>query len=98
MPSHVYGCGPCCEWNSRHSNLLGRMAEAMGHTLHKCGLTSVALVARDMLRSFTLIRFGLMVGIGGGATRPKHKIHLQTRSLMVGGRAENVRFVAHFVS
>jgi hypothetical protein len=30
MTSYVYGCGPCCEWNSRHSSLLGRMAEAMG--------------------------------------------------------------------
>jgi hypothetical protein len=29
MPSHVYGCGPCCEWNSRHSSLLGRMAGFM---------------------------------------------------------------------
>ena len=26
MPSYVYGCGPCCEWNS---------AEAMGHALHE---------------------------------------------------------------
>jgi hypothetical protein len=34
MTSYVYGCGPCCEWNSRHSSLLGRMAEAMGHALH----------------------------------------------------------------
>jgi hypothetical protein len=33
MTSYVYGCGPCCEWNSRHSSLLGRMAEAMGHAL-----------------------------------------------------------------
>jgi hypothetical protein len=29
----------------------------------KYGLTSAASVARDMLRSFTSIRFGLMVGI-----------------------------------
>src|ERR1700733_3619268 len=34
MPSYVYGCGPCCEWKSWHSSLLGRMAEAMGHALH----------------------------------------------------------------
>ena len=60
----------------------------------KCDLTSAALVARDMLRSFTSIGFGLTVGIGGDAPRPKHDIHLQT-SLMIGGRAENVRFVAH---
>jgi nucleoside phosphorylase len=33
-------------------------------------------VATDMLRSFTSIRFGLMVGIGGGAPSPKHDIRL----------------------
>jgi hypothetical protein len=37
----------------------------------KCGLTSAASVSRDMLRSFTSILFGLMVGIGGGAPRPE---------------------------
>ena len=30
------------------------------------GLTSAANVARDMLRTFTNLKFGLMVGIGGG--------------------------------
>ena len=35
MPSYVYGCGPCCEFRSQHSSLLGRMAEAMGHALQK---------------------------------------------------------------
>jgi hypothetical protein len=34
IPNYVCGCDPCCEWNSRHSSLLGRMAEAMGHALH----------------------------------------------------------------
>jgi hypothetical protein len=33
MPSYVYGCGPFCEWNSRHSSLLGLMAEAMGRLI-----------------------------------------------------------------
>jgi nucleoside phosphorylase len=42
----------------------------------KYGLTSAASVARDMLRSFTSIRFGLLVGIGGGAPSPKHDIRL----------------------
>ena len=40
------------------------------------GLTSAASVARDMLRSFTSIRFGLMVGIGSGVPSPKHNIRL----------------------
>jgi hypothetical protein len=33
-------------------------------------------VARDMLRSFTSIRFGQMVGIRGDAPSPKHDIRL----------------------
>ncbi|KAI3571455.1 hypothetical protein IWW34DRAFT_838702 [Fusarium oxysporum f. sp. albedinis] len=40
------------------------------------GTTSAATVARDMLRSFPNIRFGLMVGIGGGAPNAKHDIRL----------------------
>ena len=39
-------------------------------------LTSAASVARDMLRSFTSIRFGLMVGNGGGTPSPKRDIRL----------------------
>jgi hypothetical protein len=40
------------------------------------GTTSATTVARDMLRSFPNIRFGLMVGIGGGAPSAKHDIRL----------------------
>ncbi|RBR24095.1 uncharacterized protein FIESC28_03094 [Fusarium coffeatum] len=40
------------------------------------GTTSAATVARDMVRSFPNIRFGLMVGIGGGAPSAKHDIRL----------------------
>ncbi|KAJ4078218.1 hypothetical protein NW760_015285 [Fusarium oxysporum] len=40
------------------------------------GTTSAATGARDMLRSFPNIRFGLMVGIGGGAPSAKHDIRL----------------------
>jgi len=42
----------------------------------KDGLASAATVAKDMLRSFPAIRFGLMVGIGGGAPSAKHDIRL----------------------
>jgi len=35
------------------------------------GITPAAKVAADMLRSFPKIRFGLMVGIGGGAPAPR---------------------------
>jgi hypothetical protein len=42
----------------------------------KYGLTSAASVARDMRRSFTSIRFGLIVGIKGSAPSPKHDIRL----------------------
>ena len=40
------------------------------------GTSSAATVAKDMLRSFPKIRFGLMVGIGGGAPNQKHDIRL----------------------
>jgi hypothetical protein len=41
----------------------------------KYGVTSAA-AAKDMLRSFPSIQVGLMVGIGGGASSPKHDIRL----------------------
>jgi nucleoside phosphorylase len=40
------------------------------------GVVAAANVASDMLRSFPNIRFGLMVGIGGGAPSRKHDIRL----------------------
>ncbi|KAF4959533.1 hypothetical protein FGADI_1600 [Fusarium gaditjirri] len=40
------------------------------------GTASAATVAKDMTRSFRNIRFGLMVGIGGGAPTKQHDIRL----------------------
>ncbi|EGU74404.1 hypothetical protein FOXB_15094, partial [Fusarium oxysporum f. sp. conglutinans Fo5176] len=40
------------------------------------GISSAAGVAKDMLNSFPNVRFGLMVGIGGGAPTPEHDIRL----------------------
>ena len=40
------------------------------------GLSSAAMVARDMVHTFSNLRFGLMVGIGGGAPTPKHPVRL----------------------
>ena len=40
------------------------------------GTTPAATVAKDMLRTFPSIRFGLMVGIGGGAPSSAHDIRL----------------------
>ena len=40
------------------------------------GTTSAATVAKDLLRTFKSIRFGLMVGIGGGAPSPSRDIRL----------------------
>ncbi|KAG5791979.1 hypothetical protein H9Q69_008963 [Fusarium xylarioides] len=40
------------------------------------GIASAATVAKDMIRSFRNIRFGLMVGIGGGAPTKDHDIRL----------------------
>jgi nucleoside phosphorylase len=40
------------------------------------GISSAAGIAKDMLHSFPNVRFGLMVGIGGGAPTPEHDIRL----------------------
>ena len=40
------------------------------------GISTAAVVARDMLSSFPNVRIGLMVGIGGGAPNQKHDIRL----------------------
>ncbi|KAK1622056.1 ankyrin repeat-containing domain protein [Colletotrichum phormii] len=40
------------------------------------GITPAATVAKDLLRTFKSIRFGLMVGIGGGVPSRKHDIRL----------------------
>ena len=45
-------------------------------TKGKYGVTSAASVAKDILRSFPSVRFGLMVGIAGGAPSKKHNIRL----------------------
>ena len=42
----------------------------------KYGMASAASVAADMLNTFESIRFGLMVGIAGGAPCQKHDIRL----------------------
>ena len=53
---------------------LGRIGEhnvvIAGLPAGNMGITPAAKVAADMLRSFPRIRFGLMVGIGGGAPSP----------------------------
>ncbi|KAH7246073.1 phosphorylase family protein [Fusarium tricinctum] len=40
------------------------------------GTTTAATVAKDFMRTFQSIRFGLMVGIGGGVPSPTHDIRL----------------------
>ncbi|KAJ4007745.1 hypothetical protein NW766_009548 [Fusarium irregulare] len=42
----------------------------------ECGIAAATTVARNMVRSFPNIRFGLMVGVGGGAPSAKHDIRL----------------------
>ena len=42
----------------------------------KYGTESAATVAKDMMRSFTSIRFGLMVGVGGGAATQENDFRL----------------------
>lgn len=40
------------------------------------GTTRAAAVAKDMFRTFKSIRFGFMIGMGGGAPSPEHDIRL----------------------
>jgi nucleoside phosphorylase len=47
-----------------------------GLPLGRYGTTNAAIVARDMVRTFPNIRFGIMVGIGGGAPSEDHDIRL----------------------
>ena len=74
---------PLLPTESSHDNnayTLGRIGDH--HIVIAClpqgryGIASAASVAKDMLRSFESIRFGLMVGIGGGAPSDKHDIRL----------------------
>jgi nucleoside phosphorylase len=64
----------------RNSYTLGCIA---GHNvviaclpLGQLGTTSAAIVASDMAHSFTYLKFGLMVGIGGGVPSGKRDIRL----------------------
>ncbi|KAF4440793.1 putative WD-repeat protein [Fusarium austroafricanum] len=59
------------------------LGEIQGHKIVIAGLpkgvygtTSAASVAKDLLRTFKSIRFGLMVGIGGAAPSQTHDIRL----------------------
>lgn len=60
------------------------------------GLTSAASVAKDMLRSFSQLRFGLMVGIGGGAPSRKHDIRLG--DVVVSSPVKRTGGVIHYES
>ena len=62
---------PAADPQDANSYLLGKIGS---HNVviaclpaEKTGTVSAAIVAKDMLRSFKAVRFGLMVGIGGGA-------------------------------
>jgi nucleoside phosphorylase len=62
---------PAADPQDTNSYLLGRIGS---HNVviaclpaEKTGTVSAAIVAKDMLRSFKAVRFGLMVGVGGGA-------------------------------
>jgi nucleoside phosphorylase len=63
---------PAADPKDRNSYILG---EISNHNIviaclpsEATGKVSAATVANDMLRSFPAVRFGLMVGIGGGAS------------------------------
>jgi nucleoside phosphorylase len=82
----------CCFLDKEHPRLksqsasdnndytLGRIGEhnvvIAGLPLGQYGTTNAAIVARDMVHTFPNMRFGLMVGIGGGAPSEGHDIRL----------------------
>ena len=60
----------------------------------KIGNVSAASVASDMLRTFENIRFGLMVGIGGGA--PTNDIDIRLGDVVVSSPDRQVGGVLHY--
>lgn len=70
-------------WDSRHDNTVYAFGRVWDHRIviaslpkGKYGTTSAAVVAKDMLRSFPSVKFGLMVGIAGGAPSTQHNVRL----------------------
>ncbi|KAK4223169.1 ankyrin repeat-containing domain protein [Podospora fimiseda] len=76
---HV-GTPPIVAANNNNTYTLGRIGDhnviiaVLPHGEY--GTNSAAAVGRDMLRSFTNVRLGLMVGIAGGAPSAKNDIRL----------------------
>ncbi|KAH7186553.1 hypothetical protein BKA60DRAFT_503444 [Fusarium oxysporum] len=60
------------------------------------GISSAAGVAKDMLHSFPSVRFGLMVGIGGGAPTPEHDIRLGDVVVSASGQGKGGVFQYDF--
>ncbi|MCJ1451363.1 hypothetical protein MMC28_001699 [Mycoblastus sanguinarius] len=58
------------------------------------GSDSAAVVAQQMLYSFAHIRFGLLVGVGGGVPSPRNDIRL--RDVVVGRPLEGTGDVIQF--
>ncbi|KAI5268806.1 purine and uridine phosphorylase [Aureobasidium subglaciale] len=64
-----------------HNVVIARLPAA------ETGKVAAATVAKDMLRTFTNLRFGLMVGIAGGIWTPENDIRLG--DVVVGVRDDN---------
>ncbi|EEA23686.1 hypothetical protein TMatcc_006767 [Talaromyces marneffei ATCC 18224] len=64
--NNIYALGEM----GKHNVVIAQLPEG------EYGIAAAAGVARDMVRSFSNIRIGLMVGIGGGAPSEKHDIRL----------------------
>ncbi|KAI1658114.1 hypothetical protein F4813DRAFT_357404 [Daldinia decipiens] len=66
--------------NDNNTYVLGRIHEhnvVIGCLPYgRYGISSAAIVAKDMIRSFPSLKFALMVGIGGGAPTPERDIRL----------------------
>jgi hypothetical protein len=60
------------------------------------GIAAVANVARDIARTFSNIRFGLMVGIGGSTPSKKHNIQLDDVMVSTSHNGRNGLFQYDF--
>lgn len=85
-----------------NSYLLGRMA---GHNvaiaftgLGNMGTTAAAQTAVQMIRTFRNIRFGLMVGVGGGAPSPINDLRLGDIVVSVAGGSHGKSLKDKFIS
>jgi nucleoside phosphorylase len=84
--------------HDHNAYILGRVGKhnvvVAGLPNGKYGTTSAAVVATQLLATFNLIRFGLMVGIGGGV--PNTDVEIRLGDVVVSKPTERYRGVVQY--